>query len=83
MAFNTALKNKLNCVYGQVQLKKNDDEWARNAMMENWKQSFGIVTHTKNEIVSSLHMILGREKRLLPYIWLLRIFILSVGHKQT
>ena len=37
-----ALKNKLNGIYGQVELKKKIDEWARHVMMEKRKQILGI-----------------------------------------
>ena len=53
------LKNKLNSIYGQVELQKKIDEWARHVMMEKRKQTLGIVTQTKNEMVSSLHVILA------------------------
>ena len=38
---------------------KKIDEWARHVMMEKRKQTLGIVTQTKNAIMSSLHMILA------------------------
>ena len=53
-----ALKNKLNGIYCQVEFKKEIYEWALPVMMENRKQTLVIVTQTKNEMVSSLHMIL-------------------------
>ena len=57
------LKNKLNSIYGQVELQKKIDEWARHVMMEKRKQTLGIVTQTKNEMVSSLHMIFAGNPR--------------------
>ena len=68
-----ALKNKLNGIYGQVELKKKIDQWARLVMMEKRKQTLGIVTQTKNEMVSSLHRILAGnpgtgEKRIARYM---------------
>ena len=53
------LKNKLNGIFGQVELKKKNDEMARHVMVEKRKLTLGIVTQTWNEIVSSLHMILA------------------------
>ena len=53
------LKNKLNGIFGQVELKKKKDEWARHVMVEKRKQTLGTVMQTRNEMVSSLHMILA------------------------
>ena len=40
------LKNKLNGIFGQVELKKKNDEMARHVMVEKRKLTLGIVTQT-------------------------------------
>ena len=81
-----ALKNKLNGVYGQVELKKKMMKgrgmwWWKNGnkLLALWRKPEMKWCH---RYIWYLQEILGRGKRWSPDIWLVRCF-LTIGEKET